>query len=44
MKALDKDEDGFDRPTPLRIKSSSVSPAKLSNTMLNNAAALGLTL
>lgn len=26
---LEKDEDGFDRPTPIRIKSMSVSPAKI---------------
>ena len=26
---LEKDEDGFDRPTPLRIKSVSVSPNKI---------------
>lgn len=37
---LEKDEDGFDRPTPLHIKSSNVSPNKLpsSSTILNSVA------
>lgn len=31
---FEKDEDGFDRPTPIRIKSVSVSPAKIQSGMI----------
>jgi hypothetical protein len=44
MKSMDKDEDGFDRPTPLRIKSSNVSPSKHGSNILNSTATLGLAL